>query len=325
MIGRFLLAVLLLLGAGAAHADELRPGFVDLRETAVGEWTLLWKIPLRGGPVPDAAPLLPPQCRALTTASRQTDGTMLTSSLQMRCSSDISGERVGLPALARAQTDMLMRVQPLGRAVQVHRLTPETPAAVITARADRGQVARTYFLTGIDHILFGFDHLLFVIALVLLLTGFWTIAAAVTAFTIAHSVTLVGTTLGVMGLPQRPVEAVIALSILFLAVEIVKRDPAAPRLSERRPWAVAFAFGLLHGFGFAGALNEIGLPEDDVPLALFTFNLGVEAGQLAVVAITMLAVAALRRFAPEQGPTLLRAAAYGIGAIAAYWLIDRLV
>ena len=132
----------------------------------------------------------------------------------------------------------------------------------------------------------GYDHLLFVVALVLLLSGFWTVVKAVTAFTVAHSLTLVGTTLGLIGLPQQPVESVIALSILFLAVEVAKRKPDEPRLSERAPWIVAFAFGLLHGFGFAGALKEIGLPESDVPTALLTFNLGVEAGQLAIVAAT---------------------------------------
>ena len=142
-------------------------------------------------------------------------------------------------------------------------------------------------MIGIEHIVFGYDHLLFVVSLVLLLTGFRTIAIAVTAFTVAHSITLIGTTLGFLGLPQRPVEAIIALSIVFLAVEIVKKKDGEPRLSERVPWVVAFLFGLLHGFGFAGALKEIGLPESDVPTALLTFNLGVEAGQLLIVAATL--------------------------------------
>jgi hydrogenase/urease accessory protein HupE len=158
---------------------------------------------------------------------------------------------------------------------------------------------------------------------VLLLSGFWTIAKAVTAFTVAHSITLIGTTLGFLGLPQRPVESVIALSILFLAVEIVKKRPDQPRLSERIPWVVAFGFGLLHGFGFAGALNEIGLPESDVPTALLTFNLGVEAGQLVIVALSLAVLELLRRFAAALVQPALRFAAYGIGTISAFWFIER--
>ena len=194
---------------------------------------------------------------------------------------------------------------------------------VETFRPSRWQVAKTYFVTGVDHILFGYDHLLFVVSLVLLLGGFWAIAKAVTAFTIAHSITLIGTTLGFLGLPQRPVESVIALSILFLAVEIIKKDPAKPRLSERIPWVVAFGFGLLHGFGFAGALNEIGLPENDVPTALITFNLGVEAGQLLIVALTATLLNLLRRYAATFAPIALKASTYAIGTIAAFWFIER--
>jgi hydrogenase/urease accessory protein HupE len=184
-------------------------------------------------------------------------------------------------------------------------------------------VARTYLEIGVQHILFGYDHLLFVVALVLLLRGAWTVAKAVTAFTIAHSITLIGTTLGVLGLPQRPVEAVIALSIMFLAVEIAKQTPGAPRLSERIPWVVAFGFGLLHGFGFAGALQEIGLPETDVPTALATFNIGVELGQLLIVFATLGILAALRRAKDPWPAHAKRAATYAIGITASFWFLER--
>jgi hydrogenase/urease accessory protein HupE len=193
----------------------------------------------------------------------------------------------------------------------------------VSAVPDRWQVARTYFVIGVDHIVYGFDHLLFVIALVLLLQSGWPVVKAATAFTLAHSITLIGTTMGLFGLPQAPVEATIALSIVFLAVEIVKAKPGEPRLSERLPWLVAFLFGLLHGFGFAGALREIGLPETDVPIALLTFNLGVEAGQLFVVALAMLIIAALRRFAPRALRPAVLASTYAIGTIASFWFIER--
>jgi hydrogenase/urease accessory protein HupE len=209
--------------------------------------------------------------------------------------------------------------------VQALRLTAAEPVATIAAKPDRLQVAKTYFVIGVEHILFGYDHLLFVVSLVLLLSGFWTIAKAVTAFTIAHSITLIGTTIGVMGLPQAPVEAVIALSILFLAVEILKKDPEHPRLSQRLPWLVALVFGLLHGFGFAGALREVGLPESDVPTALLIFNLGVEAGQLLIVLTAIALLAALRRFAESATQPAIKFASYAIGITASFWFIERII
>jgi hydrogenase/urease accessory protein HupE len=189
--------------------------------------------------------------------------------------------------------------------------------------ADRWEVARTYFVIGVEHILFGFDHLFFVLALVLLLQRGWIVAQAVTAFTVSHSNTLVGTTLGFLGLPQRPVESVIALSIMFLAVEIVKSGDGKPRLSQRIPWVVAFLFGLLHGFGFAGALKEIGLPQGEVPMALLTFNLGVEAGQLAIVIAALAVLAVIRRARPTALRPVTLGVTYLIGITASYWFIER--
>ena len=179
-------------------------------------------------------------------------------------------------------------------------------------------------MLGVEHILSGIDHLLFVLALMLLVRDPWMLLKTITAFTIAHSVTLTGAALGYLSLPQAPVEAVIALSIAFVARELILMKPGERRLSEAYPWAVAFSFGLLHGFGFAGALKEIGLPHGDVPLALFTFNLGVEAGQLVFVA----AILALYRGAMimTRFPLLpLRTAmAYCIGAVATFWLLTRI-
>ena len=224
-----------------------------------------------------------------------------------------------------AFTDALLRVAPLGRPVQASRLTPTAAMIVVSTVPDRWEVARSYFWLGVEHILTGYDHLLFVVALVLLLMRPWTVVRAATAFTVAHSLTLIGTTLGVIGLAQAPVEALIALSIIFLAVEIVKQDPARPRLSERLPWLVAFGFGLIHGFGFAGALREIGLPEGDVPVALLTFNLGVEAGQLLIIAAVIAVIAVLKRIAQPALRTAVLAASYAIGITASFWFIQRLV
>jgi hydrogenase/urease accessory protein HupE len=319
------LAVLLALccAASPALADELRPGYIEFSQSAAQDWRLVWKAPMRSGVTPATQPVLPTGCAVVGQPVRAMAALAVVTTAEVRCAGDVAGKSIGLSSFSASQTDVLVRVAPLGRPVQAMRLTADAPMVVILAKPDRWQVAKTYFVTGIDHIVFGYDHLLFVMSLVLLLSGVWTVAKAVTAFTVAHSITLIGTALGFLGLPQRPVEAVIALSILFLAVEIVKKDPEQPRLSERIPWLVAFGFGLLHGFGFAGALSEIGLPESDVPTALLTFNLGVEAGQLAIVLATAGVLALLRRFAAVAAPVVIRAATYGIGIISAYWFIER--
>lgn len=320
---RVLIGLAALILAGAAHADELRPGYLDFSETTSGRWTLVWKAPMRGGLTPQTRPILPQGCTAEAPPLRQLSEGALTSRYRVACRQAVAGGRIGLAALDGAVTDVFVRVAPLGRPVQALRLTALAPVVTIAAVPDRWSVARSYFLTGVDHILEGYDHLLFVIALVLLIGPGWRVAGAVTAFTLAHSITLAGATLGLVGLPQRQVEAAIALSILFLAVEIVKTRPGEARLSARKPWLVAFAFGLLHGFGFAGALREIGLPEGEVPTALLAFNLGVEAGQLAVVLAMAALIAALRRVAAAAERPAMRAMAYATGGLAAFWLFDR--
>lgn len=308
-----------------AFADELRPGYLEFTQKTETGWMLIWKAPMRGGVTPATQPILPKGCSAKGDPQRAIGTMAVISTFQLVCNRAVAGSSIGLSNFSTAQTDVLVRVAPLNRPVQAMRLTAAEPIAEIVAKPDRWQVAHTYFVIGIEHIVFGYDHLLFVVALVLLLTGFRTIAIAVTAFTVAHSITLVGTTLGFLGLPQRPVEAIIALSIVFLAVEIVKKKEGERRLSERVPWVVAFLFGLLHGFGFAGALKEIGLPESDVPTALLTFNLGVEAGQLLIVAATMLILHGLRRLQPDWTHPAIRLSSYGIGAIASMWLIERVL
>lgn len=320
---RYALALLMYFMAGSASADELRPGYIEFTQNSGQNWTLVWKSPMKGGFTPYTKPELPLNCAVQGLPSRAiANGSMITIST-VTCNGQIGGGFIGLKNFDTAQSDVLVRVAPLRRPVQTIRLTPAQPRFVIAAKPDRWQVARTYFVTGIDHIIFGFDHLLFVVALVLLLSGMWTVFKAVTAFTVAHSLTLIGTTLGLIGLPQRPVEIVIALSIMFLAVEILKSKPGQQRLSERIPWVVAFGFGLLHGFGFAGALKEIGLPESDVPTALLTFNLGVEAGQLAIVIVTTGLLAILRTRSPALQSRIVKTATYAIGITAGFWFVER--
>lgn len=322
---RLLLASLLLLcGALPAAADTLRPGYVEFTQVTARDWHLIWRLPVQADLTPHIRPALPSGCTIAQAPERQMTSAALVSRARVHCAGSVAGGRIGMRGLELAQTDIIVRVAPQGRPVQTLRLSPAQPMATIAAKPGRWQVATSYFWVGVEHIVFGYDHLLFVLAFVLLLDGVWRVAAAVTAFTVAHSLTLVGTTLGFIGLPAAPVESVIALSIMFLAVEILKKTPGAPRLSERAPWIVAFAFGLLHGFGFAGALSAIGLPEGEVPMALFAFNVGVEAGQIVIVLSAAAMLALLRRFAAVAQTPVVRLCAYAIGTIAGVWFVERM-
>lgn len=314
--------LLALIAISPAQADELRPGYLDLTQLSAHQWRMTFKGPFKTGLASRALPSIPEGCTA-GPPTRVADDVAVKSVWTLTCKEPLAGKTIRLIGLDRSVADALLRVAPLGEAVQTARLTPDQDHYTIAARASRWDVAKTYLVIGVEHILFGFDHLFFVVALVLLLGRGMTILKAVTAFTVAHSITLVGTTLGFLGLPQRPVESVIALSIMFLAVEIVKADPAHPRLSQRIPWVVAFLFGLLHGFGFAGALKEIGLPQGEVPMALLTFNLGVEAGQVVIVLATMAVLALVARLSARALRPVVLVTTYAIGTIASYWFIER--
>lgn len=318
-----LFAVLTTLAALPARADELRPGYLEVTQQDAQTWKLVWKAPVLGGLATRTRPAFPDFCTQSPPQAR-VEGLVLVAESRLTCSRDLAGSQVGLSGMDAAFTDALLRIAPLGRPVQATRLTQHQAMIEVTTVPDRWEVARSYFVLGIEHILEGYDHLLFVIALVLLIGRGAAVIKAATAFTVAHSITLIGSTLGLVGLAQAPVEALVALSIIFLAVEIVKRDPAAPSLTERLPWLVAFLFGLIHGFGFAGALREIGLPESDVPTALLTFNLGVEAGQLLIVMAVMILIVLARRFAPSALHPATIAATYAIGTIASFWFIERI-
>lgn len=324
---RLLAALVLLLCAASVRADELRPGFVELRQRDAVNWSLGWKQPLATPGEPRlVVPMIPGNCRIASGPHRRVVAMALVGNAELACRGPIAGQRAGYREIIGGG-DVVLRVAPLAGRSQSYRLTPQAPSARLASRPSQWQVWRTYGELGVTHILAGWDHLLFVIALVLLVRRGWAVAKAVTAFTVAHSLTLAGVTLGLVGLPQAPVEALIALSIVFLGAELVRardgRDSSSVTL--RHPWAIAFAFGLVHGFGFAGALKEIGLPEGEVPSALLAFNLGVEAGQLAVVGVVLALLALVQWLARPAMARAMRIAAYAIGITASYWLIDRLV
>jgi hypothetical protein len=318
----FAVVTLAALFAVPALAHRLSPAFFGLTETAPGVYAVQWKVSISGGLAAALEPKVPAGCSltgdvhtyVLNEDVRFQHGTL-------SCPGGIGGRELKIDGLELTQTDVLVRVDYLDGSASNQRLTPDAPSAVIPARPSALEVIRTYTELGIGHILGGVDHLLFVLALLLLVRGLGRLIATVTAFTLAHSVTLAAATLGFVHVPSAPVEATIALSILFLASELA-RQPRAD-LTARFPWLVAFSFGLLHGFGFAGALSEVGVPQKAVPLALLFFNVGVEIGQLAFIAAVLALGWAIRRAALRAPAWWPRAAAYGIGSVAAFWVVQR--
>jgi hydrogenase/urease accessory protein HupE len=315
------------------RADELRPGYLELRQTAPNTYSLLFKIPARGEDLRLAIYVNLPEGTQDVDAPRASfgDGAYVERRTIHR-DGGLIGHAIMIEGLSATSTDVLVRVESLAGAIQTERLSPTKTVFVVQATPGSGEVAVTYLRLGVEHILFGFDHLLFVLALVILVREWRRVAVTVTAFTVAHSMTLAAATLGFVNVPGPPVEATIALSIMLVSVEILHARRGNPSLTARLPWLVAFSFGLLHGFGFAGALAEVGLPQHAIPLALLFFNLGVEIGQLAFVAAVLLLIRFLRQAASRllEATVVKRAfdrvdgaIAYGIGVVAAYWLIER--
>lgn len=322
------LAALLALLTGAlapAAAHEVRPGYLELREIASDTFAVVWKVPMRGAARLALDAELPAHCTAQTPVTSHQDGAAQVNRWRVSCPGGLAGGTLRIAGLENTLTDVLVRVALADGRAQTARLQPSAPSFVVPADASWTAVAQTYLGLGVEHILLGIDHLLFVFALLLIVTGTRRLVAAITAFTVAHSITLAAATLGYVQVPQQPVEAVIALSILFLATELVHRRQGRVGLAERRPWTVAFVFGLLHGFGFAGALSDVGLPETAIPLALLFFNIGVELGQLAFVAAVLGIGWALRGVSAASLRRVEPAATYAIGAVAGYWTVERVV
>jgi len=326
MPGRSLTLILLLCQfAVSAGAHESRPGYLQLTLNDEESVSLLLKIPALGQMRLGLYPNLPANCGAVVEPTTYIIDNAFTERATFKCSGGLFGQTVTIDGLSTTLTDVLVRVERDDGTVQIARLTPSKTAFVVEATPGTLEVAATYLALGVNHILGGIDHLLFVFALLILVTNIRTLVWTITAFTAAHSLTLAAATLGLVQVPQAPVEAVIALSIVFVASEIVHVSQGRPGLTQRKPWIVAFVFGLLHGFGFAGALNEIGLPEQSIPLALFLFNVGVEVGQLGFIGAVLLIYAILKRYIVSQPHWANLMPAYLIGSVAAYWTIERTV
>jgi hydrogenase/urease accessory protein HupE len=316
--------VLLLALQGASVAHELRPGFLEIKQTGVETYDVRFKVPARGDMRLGLYVRLPGECSNTEPPRTEHAGGAFLEYLSVSCPRGLAGHQVAIDGLAGTFTDVVVRVAAVNGAVQATRLTPDQPSFTVAAEPTWLDTAGTYFLLGVEHILLGIDHLLFVLALLLLVRNTWMLVKVITAFTVAHSITLAVAALDWAQIPQAPVEAVIALSIMFVAAETLRHKRTEDDLASKAPWIVAFAFGLLHGLGFGGALKEIGLPQSDVPLALLTFNLGVEAGQLLFVFAVLGLKAIVDRLLELKMPWARTATSYGIGSLAAVWFVQRL-
>ncbi|MDA1073374.1 MAG: HupE/UreJ family protein [Proteobacteria bacterium] len=325
-----LCAGLLLTGSGISavvHGHALQPGYLEMRQIDETLFAVTWKKPAVEGVPMAIAVTLPQQCDPREEGPLVWDGSAYYARWTTTCTGGLPGGTLTINGLEHTSTDVLVRIGFADGATGTHRLTPTDPSFILPSQPDRLEVVRTYSSFGVEHILLGIDHLLFIFALLLLVKGARRIVATVTAFTVAHSITLAGVTLGWVQMPGPPVEATIALSIAFVAAEILHSRQARPGMTERYPWVVAFTFGLLHGFGFAGALAEVGLPVGEIPLALLFFNLGVEIGQLLFIAGVYAGFFLLRHVARLAGASAITwgtgAAAYTIGCLAMFWVVQR--
>ena len=320
---RLLAIVLLLIYALPGMTHEVRPGYLEVTETAPERYQVLWKVPMKGDAVLRMSPLFPETCQEQTPPSSRAVAAAMVKQWTIVCAGGLKDVEVTIEGLQHTLTDVLVRVTHSGGSTQTVRLAPDNIVFTVSGEPSTLEVITTYMSLGIEHILLGVDHLLFVFALLLIVQGWRRLVGTITAFTVAHSITLAAATLGYVNVPQAPVEAVIALSILFLATEIIHMLQGRTGLAQRYPWLVAFIFGLLHGFGFAGALTEIGLPPSDIPLALLFFNVGVEVGQLIFVAGVLLIGMILRRLISQPMRWVETVITYMIGGIAAFWTIER--
>ena len=324
---RFALAAIALVLASAvpASAHEMRPGFLEMQQTGPETYWFLWKKPTGGEVEIQIAPVLPEGCR-LTTPDRQqlTPGAVIVRGT-LTCPGGLAGKTIRIAGLEATVTDVLVRVRHADGRLESHLLRPATPWVKLGGVTSATQRALSYVQIGVQHIALGVDHLLFVLGLLLIVSSRWTLVKTITSFTVAHSVTLAIATLGYASAPLPPLNAAIALSILFLGPEIVRTWRGETSFTLRHPWVVAFAFGLLHGFGFASGLTAMGLPKPEIPLALLLFNVGVELGQVAFVLLVVLLERSFRVLEIRWPRFVERLPGYAVGTLGAYWFIQRTV
>ena len=311
------------LAPGIAAAHEVRPGFLELREQSDGNYSMLWKQPSGGEIEIRISPVFPEGCRLVTRDRQQVTPGALISRGTLACEGGLAGKSIAVAGLETTITDVLVRVHHADGRLESHVLRPASTSVALGGITSTGQMGWNYFRLGIEHILLGVDHLLFVLGLLLIVADRWMLVRTITAFTVAHSITLGIATLGFVSAPTLPLNVAIALSILFLGPEMVRSWRGETSFTIENPWVVAFAFGLLHGFGFASGLSTTGLPQSEIPFALLMFNLGVEAGQLAFVLGVLLLERSFRALQIHWPRFVQLLPAYTVGSLGAYWTLQR--
>jgi hypothetical protein len=324
-IGIFLLlAILACVGfPWGVSAHETRPAYLEIKETSPSHYDILWRTPVNAGMLLPVVLQLPADAKNVRSPAVQE----LTDSLVERRSVEVpgglAGKRIEFVGLQGTITDVLVRVELLDGRESTTIVHSSQSWYEMNATQSRWAVAGTFIVQGVRHISLGADHLLFLLGLLLIVKDRWMLLKTVTAFTVAHSITLGIATLGYANAPVIPLNAAIALSILFLGPEIVRVWHGETSFTLRHPWVVAFAFGLLHGFGFAGALTSAGLPRAELPLALLTFNLGVEIGQLGFILLVLLLERSFRVLQVRWPNWVQAVPGYTVGSLGAFWTIQR--
>lgn len=312
-----------------AAAHEVRPALMRIVDHGTGRYEVTWKQPLVGDMGLRLTPHMSGGALERSPDAETASPGFLLRSWRVVGGAPLEGQTISIEGLEQSVTDVLVQVESPGGRTYNTVLHPADPSLKLTLSGPQGVALPAYLTLGVEHILTGFDHLAFVLALLLLVGPGWRIVKTVTGFTLAHSITLALAALGYVRFPTALIEALVALSIVFVAAELLPRRDGRETLTRRRPWLIAFVFGLLHGLAFAGALAQIGLPAKSEPAALLLFNLGVEAGQLLFIAAAAALILILRRIRPRltfDTTALARTApAYVIGGVAAYWTIDRVL
>lgn len=321
MLFGLLIAVLATTVGVSAH--EIRPAYLQIDQTGPNRFNVVWRTPILSGM---RLPVLLRFSDAIKPVTEPLERELSDSVVERRVidsPDELAGQRVDFVGLQATITDVLVRVSWLDGRQATEFVRPARPWIDLSDRQATWQVAKTYTQLGIEHILMGIDHLLFVVGLMIIVRSTRSLIKTITAFTVAHSLTLGLATLGYASVPADPLNAAIALSILFLGCEVVRLWRGQTSFTLRHPWIAAFAFGLLHGFGFASGLTTVGLPSSDIPLALLAFNIGVEIGQLAFVLIILLLHRALRTLQFNPPSWASYAPGYLVGSLGAFWTIER--
>ncbi len=322
--GRYLCCLVVLAMVRAVAAHEIRPAYLEINEDATQHVHILWKQPVAGQFALPLTPRLSSGWLNEDASSESASNSFLIRQWDIDPPHDrLHGQTLTIEGLEKSVTDVLTRITFASGTTVSKLVTPDHPSVKLLQPGKSTLPVTQYLKLGVTHIWFGIDHLLYVFGLMLLVRDTRTLVKTITAFTAAHSVTLAAAALKLVEVRAAQIEVVIALSIVYVAVELVHVRRGAAGLATTYPWLVAFTFGLLHGFAFAGGLADIGLPSDAIPAALLLFNLGIEAGQLTFVCAVLLTLGGLTRVVPESAHWVPRLSPYVIGSLASLWCIER--